>query len=119
MLAEGDAALRQTLEKQFTQAGFECVAVATGPEALESCVTYAPDALVMRLEIEGMSADEVVATLKRLPHTQQVKAVVYEMDLPEAQLQHVTNLAIPQNCMLKDLSVDKLIDRVMAVTGAK
>jgi CheY-like chemotaxis protein len=119
VLAEGDAVLRQTLERQFAQAGFECVAVATGPEALESCVTYAPDALVMRLECEGMSADEVVATLKRLPHTQQVKAVVYGMDLPEAQLQHVANLAIPQNCMLKDLSVDKLIDRVMAVTGAK
>ena len=40
------------------------------------------------------------------------------MDLPEAQLDHVANLDIPQNCMLKDLTVNTIIDRTMAVTGA-
>lgn len=119
VLAESDEALRKSLDQQFSRSGFEVVCVASGPEAVEACVTYAPDALVMRLECAGMSADEVVSTLKRLPRTKEMKTVVYGMDLPEAQLDHVANLTIPQNCMLKDLSVDALINRVMSVTGAK
>lgn len=119
VVAEGEMKLRQTLEVEFTQAGFEVAAVATGADALEACVTFQPDAVVMRLELEGMSADEVVALMKRLPHTRGVKAVVYGFDLPEAQLEHVANLDIPQNCMIKDLSVNTIIDRTMAVTGGK
>ncbi len=118
VIAESDATLRQTLEVEFAQAGFEVAAVATGPEALEACVTFKPDAVVMRLELEGMSADEVVGMLKRLPNTRGVQAVVYGFDLPEAQLEHVANLDIPQKCMLKDLTVNTIIDRTMAVTGA-
>lgn len=118
VVAESDSALRQTLEVEFTQAGFEVKTVGTGPEALESCVTLRPHALVMRLELAEMSADEVVAMLRRLPTTRKTQAVVYGMDLPEAQLEHVANLDIPQNCMLKDLTVNTIIDRTMAVTGA-
>ncbi|HRR34044.1 MAG TPA: response regulator [Kiritimatiellia bacterium] len=118
VVAESDPALRQTLEVEFTQAGFEVKAVETGPEALEACVTLRPHAIVMRLELEGMSADEVIAMLRRLPTTRETRAVVYGMDLPEAQLEHVANLDVPQNCMLKDLTVNTIIDRTMAVTGA-
>ena len=117
VVADGDPAFLKTLREQLTQAGFEVVTVTGGGGALEACVTYRPDALVMRLECGDMSADEVVAMLKRLPHTRQIKPVVYGIDLPEAHLEHVANLAIPQTSMLKDLTVDKLIDRVMAVTG--
>lgn len=118
VIADGDPTLRRTLESEFAQAGFQVAAVATGPEALESCVTFKPNAIVMRLELEGMSADEVVAMLKRLPNTRGVEAVVYGFDLPEAQLEHVANLDIPQTHMLKDLTVNTIIDRTMAVTGA-
>ncbi len=118
VIAEGDPILRQTLEKEFSQAGFVVRAVETGPEALEACVAAKPNALVMRLELQGMSADEVVGMLKRLPTTRDIQAVVYGFDLPEAQLEHVANLDIPQMCMLKDLTVNTIIDRTMAVTGA-
>jgi CheY-like chemotaxis protein len=117
VLADGDAKLRAKLQVEFASAGFDVTAVASGPEALEASVTAKPDAVVMRLELDGMSADEVVAMLRRLPHTRDTKAVVYGMDLPEAQLEHVANLNIPQSCMLKDLTVNTIIDRTMAVTG--
>lgn len=118
VVAEGDSKLRQTLCAEFASAGFEAEAVVSGPEAVEACVTARPDALVMRLELDEMSADEVVALLRRLPHTRAIRVVVYGLDLPEAQLEHVANLTIPPNCMLKDLTVNRIIDRVMAVTGA-
>ena len=109
--------LRQKLEVEFIQAGFDEKAVATGPEAVEACATQ-PHAIVMRLELAEMSADEVVAMLRRLPTTRETPAIVYGMDLPEAQLDHVANLDVPQTCMLKDLTVNSIIDRTMAVTGA-
>lgn len=119
VVAESDGALRQRLMAEFTRAGFDTEGVSNGPEALEACVTFKPDAIVMRLELDGMSADEVVAMLKRLPHTRETRAVVYGMDLPEAQLEHVANLDVPQNCMLRDLTLNTIIDRTMAVTGGK
>jgi len=119
VVAEGDRALRRTLELEFLQAGFEVSAVGTGPEALEACVTVKPHAVVMRLELDGMSADEVVAMLKRLPNTRDIRALVYGMDLPEAQVDHVANLDIPQACMMKDLTVNTIIDRTLSVTGGK
>ncbi len=119
VIAEGDDDLRHRLMAEFIGAGFDAEAVSNGSEALEACVTFKPDAVVMRLELEGMSADEVVAMLKRLPHTREMRAVVYGMDLPEAQLEHVANLNIPQTCMLKDLTINAIIDRTMAVTGGK
>ena len=116
VIADSDPKQLATLSNEFSLAGFSVVTAKTGPEALEASVKFTPDALVMRLELDGMSADEVAAMLGRLPNTRGVKVVVYGMDLPEADLQHVANLNIPQKHMLKDLSVNTLIDRVMAIT---
>ncbi len=118
VVADGDSDLLQTLELEFTRIGFDVRTAAKGAEALETAVTFKPDALVMRLELAGMSADEVVGMLKRLPNARNIKVVVYGLDLPEAQLQHVANLEIPQNRMIKDLSVNTIVDRTLAVTGA-
>jgi len=116
VVADSDPKLLALLETEFANAGFSVITAKAGPEALEACVKFTPDAIVMRLELDEMSADEVVAMLSRLPNTRNVKAVVYGMDLPEADLQHVANLNVPQRHMLKDLSVNLIIDRVMALT---
>jgi DNA-binding response OmpR family regulator len=116
VVAEGDPDLLAVIEQEFLKAGFEVVGVSTGLEAVEACIKYTPDALVLRLAQREMSSDEVLKMLHRLPHTSGLKAVVYGVELPDADLQHLANLDVPQNCLLKDLSVNTIIDRVMAVT---
>jgi len=116
VLAEHDIQLRSALASAFSKSGFDVAETTTGPEAFEACVTFKPDAIAMRLELDGMSADEIAALLKRLPTTRNITIIVYGMDLPEADLVHVANLAIPPNCMLKDLNINAIIDRVMSVT---
>lgn len=118
VVADGDPDFLQKLELEFTRIGFEVRTAADGAAALETTVMTKPEALIMRLELENMSSDEVVATLKRLPGSRDVKVLVYGIDLPEAQLQHVANLEIAQNHMIKDLSVNTIIDRTLAVIGA-
>jgi CheY-like chemotaxis protein len=116
VVAEWDQALLALLEEEFSKAGFSVVATSTGPEAIEACVKYTPDALVLRLEQKEMSGDEVVRMLRRLPNTRELKAIVYGVGLPEVDLHHLANLDVPQNCLLNDLSVNAIIDRVMAIT---
>jgi DNA-binding response OmpR family regulator len=116
VVSEADPALLALIEQEFLKAGFEVVGVSTGLEAIEACIKYTPDALVLRLEQREMSSDEVIKMLHRLPHTSGLKAVVYGVELPGVDLQHLANLDVPQSCLLKDLSVNTIIDRVMAVT---
>lgn len=116
VLAEKDPVLLETLAQEFSKTGFAVVTASTGPEAVEACIKFSPDAVVLRLEQQEMSADEVVRVLRRLPNTRELKAVVYGIELPEVDLQHVAQLDVPQTCMVKDLSVNAIIDRVMAIT---
>jgi len=116
LVADGDASTRQTLVREFSQAGFDVTAATTGLEAMEHAITIKPDAIVMRLELDGASADEIVTMLKRLPNTKNVKAVVYGIDLPESNLDHVANLRIPQACMVRNVAINTIIDRTMSIT---
>jgi CheY-like chemotaxis protein len=116
VVAEWDVALLKNLELDFSKSGFSVIPALTGPEAIEACIKYTPDALVLRLEQKEISGDEVIQMLRRLPNTRELKAVVYGVGLPEVDLQHLSNLDVPQPCLLKDLSVNAIIDRVMAIT---
>jgi DNA-binding response OmpR family regulator len=118
VIAETDIELRAQLKSEFAAAGFEVVTAADGAEAFEKSVETKPDAVVMRIDIDKMNANEVVAMLKRLPGTAATKAVIYGVELPEVDLDLVAELAVPQNCLVKDLTVNSIIDRVMHVTGA-
>lgn len=116
VVAEGDLALLKALEQDFLKSGFSVIPALTGPEAIEACIKFTPDALVLRLEQKEMSGDEVIRMLRRLPNTRDLKAIVYGVELPEVDLQHLANLDVPQTCLIKDLSVNAIIDRVMAIT---
>lgn len=118
VIGEPDAELKGVLRTEFAAAGFEVATASSGAEALEKSIEIKPDAVVMRLELDQMSANEVVAMLKRLPGTSDVSAVIYGVDLPGVDLDHVANLAVAQNCLVKDLDTNAIVDRVMHVTGA-
>ena len=118
VVAEPDAELNALLKTELSAAGFEVESVKDGAEALEKTIMIKPDALVMRLDIDKMSANEVVAMLKRLPAGADVRSIVYGAELPEVDLDHVANINVSQNCIVKDLNVNSIVDRVMNVTGA-
>lgn len=118
VVAEPDSALKDTLKAEFAAAGFAVQTAVNGTGALEEAIRMKPDAVVMRLQLDQMSANEVVAMLKRLPGTTDVKAVIYGVELPDVDLNHVAALAVPQNCLVKDLDSNAIVDRVMHVTGA-
>ncbi|MDA3923672.1 MAG: response regulator [Kiritimatiellae bacterium] len=118
VVAEPDQELKALLQSELTASGFQVESVSNGAEALEKAITIKPDAVVMRLDLDQMSANEVVAMLKRLPSGAELNFVIYGVDMPNVDLDHVANLSIPQNCIVRDLNVNSIVDRVMNVTGA-
>jgi DNA-binding response OmpR family regulator len=112
VLGENDPLLNKKLTAALAEAGCAVKACLTGPDALESAVTTRPAVLVLRLELPGMSADEVCRLLRRLPGTRLTPVVVYGVDAPDAQLEHVAGLDAAQVRLVQDLSVNHVLRAV-------
>ena len=60
-----------------------------------------------------MSADEVCRLLRRLPGTRTTPVVVYGVDVPGVQLEHVVALDEKSTRFVKDLSVDRIVQTAL------
>ncbi len=114
VLAEGDGTLNATLRNELQKAGFQVESVFNGPAALELAIMSKPDVIVVRLELEEMSADDIVATLRRLPNTRQIPIVVYGIAAPDALIEHVAQLNLSEVVAINDLSADKIVSAALA-----
>jgi DNA-binding response OmpR family regulator len=118
VLGESDFDFNAKLRDELTRAGFQVESVFKGPQTLELAVMSKPDAVVMRLELDDMSADEVLRTLRRLPTTQAIPVVVYGIDAPGARIEHVAQLDVTTARIVQDLSVDRIISTTLAAVAA-
>ena len=119
VLAEGDVAVNTALRADLQRAGFHVEAVFTGPAALELAVMSKPDVMVMRLELTDMSAQEVLATLRRLPNTRDVPVVVYGIAAPDALIEHVAQLDLDEIVAIKDCETDKIVNAALSAAVKK
>jgi CheY-like chemotaxis protein len=114
LLAESDPVFHETLSRSLAQAGCAVKSCFTGPDALEAAISERPAAIVLRLELAGMSADEVCRLLRRLPGTRATPLVVYGVDVPGVQLEHVAGLDEKTTRLVKDLSVDRIVQAALS-----
>ena len=82
--------------------------------ALELAIMSKPDVLVMRLELPEMSANEVLATLRRLPATRAMPVVVYGIATPDALIEHVAQLDLDEVVAIKDCAADKVVNAALS-----
>jgi DNA-binding response OmpR family regulator len=116
---ESDFDLNAKLREELTRAGFQVDAVYKGPQVLELVVMSKPDVVVLRLELDDMSADEILSTLRRLPSTQALPVVVYGIDVPGARIDHVAQLDIQSARIVEDLSVDRIVGAALAAVAGR
>ncbi|MBM4163933.1 MAG: response regulator [Lentisphaerae bacterium] len=116
VLAEGDAALAASLSVDLQRVGFQVEAVRTGPAALELAIVSKPDVVILRMELDGMNASEIVSTLRRIPNLRCLPIVVYGIAAPDALIEHVAMLDLSEIAAIKDVSADKIINAALAVT---
>lgn len=91
-LAEPNKGRHERMRRALEEAGYEVCSVFTGPDLLESVVLSPPGAVVMRLELPGQSADVLVPLLKGMGKTSEIPVIVYGVDAPDANLEHVAAL---------------------------
>lgn len=118
LVAEGDHVLNESLTQALTTAGCDVKSCFTGPDAIEAAVATRPAVIVLRLELAGMSADEVCRLLGRLPGTRLTPVVVYGLDAPGAQIEHVAGLDASITRLVRDLAVDRIVQAVLSAVQA-
>ncbi len=92
LLGEPDPSQREEIAKALRDSACEVRDFADGAELLEAAVMQPPAAILMRLEMEGQSADAVVGMLQKMPRTRDVHVIVYGIDAPDARIEHVAAL---------------------------
>lgn len=115
LVAEGDPLLGEQLAAALSAAGCSVTSCKTGPDAIEAAVMTHPAVIVLRLELPGMSADQVCKLLRRLPGTRAISVIVYGVDAAGAQLEHVAALDAPPTNLVKDLSVERIVQATLSV----
>ena len=114
LLAETDRLLNGELAAALTRAGCDVKSCFSGPDAIEAAITTRPSVIVLRLELAGMSADEVCRLLRRLPGSRATPVVTYGIDAPGAQIEHVAGLDATAVRLVKDLAPDRIVQAVLA-----
>lgn len=92
LIGESDKPINDRLRAALEKAGFEVESVFLGPDVLEAVIVGKPQIIILRLELEGMSADAILAVLEQIPNTAGIPAVVYGIDTPGVKLEHVEAL---------------------------
>lgn len=117
LLGEPDQEHRAAIARALRGAACEVREFAGGAELLESAVMQPPSAILMRLEMEGQSADAVVGMLQKMPRTRDVPVIVYGIDAPDARLEHVAALDDRHCEMLTSTEPQRLAAAVGRVFG--
>ena len=78
LLAEDEGGRRDTFIRVFTDAGFDVVAVSSGPEVVERTIVEKPDVLLLKLVMERMNGDAAAQVLGDIPSTQTIPVILYD-----------------------------------------
>jgi len=82
-IAETDAPTRDKIGAAFLDAGYLVHMVHSGTEAIEHIFTMVPEIALISFGLHDISGDAVIAKLKKMPKTQDVKFILYTEDKPE------------------------------------
>ncbi|MDD5708200.1 MAG: response regulator [Kiritimatiellae bacterium] len=98
LLGDSDKTRHTAMRQALTDAGFEVTGIFRGPDLLEAAILEPPAAIVMRLEMDGQSADSILPLLAQMNSTRAVPVVVYGLGAPDARIEHVAALD-DQRCL--------------------
>jgi len=64
LVVEDDVSVQETLKEYFSSNGYEVEIAADGPSGLDSCLTSAPAAALLDLQLPGMAGEELCRRIK-------------------------------------------------------
>jgi CheY-like chemotaxis protein len=109
VLAEGDHVQNETLTEMLTNAGCAVKSCFTGSDAVEAAIAMHPAAIILRMKLAGMPADEICSLLRRLPGSRNTPVIVYGVDQPGIDLAQVASLDAATTRIVKDTDVNRIV----------
>lgn len=82
-VAETDAQTCNKIGVALLSAGYVVHLVHSGTEAIEHIFSMVPDVAIINFTLNDIPGDAVIAKLKKMPKTQDVKFILYTEDTPE------------------------------------
>jgi len=114
LVVEDEPVPRRLLVLSLQKIGFEVIACADGPSALEAARTESPDAVVLDIRLPKMHGWDVLARLREDPLTSSIPVLVvtaYE----GAESQRLSTVTPPDAFLAKPYDVDRLRSEVVAL----
>ena len=105
-VAEADAQTCNKIGAALLSAGYVVHLVHSGTEAIEHIFSIVPEIAVISFALNDIPGDAVIAKLKKMPKTQDVKFILYAEDTPEK--------AIVAQEMSKKEGIDRFVKYQMA-----
>ena len=111
LVVEDEPALREPLEYQLVQEGFEVSAVADGKEALEAFASFHPDLVLLDVMLPGISGTEVCRRLRT-----ESNVPVIMLSAKDSEIDKVVGLELgADDYLAKPYSFRELLARVRAI----
>lgn len=92
LLIEDDMVFAAVLMKQAHEKGFKCLAASTGEDGVNLAFQYKPAAIILDLDLPGMSGHDVLSKLKNSPQVRHIP--VHIMSVNERSLQPIKSGAV-------------------------
>lgn len=72
LIVEDDLKFAGILKKQANEKGFKCLAAATGEDGLQLAMKYKPHAIILDIDLPGMSGEQVLSQIKANPEIRHI-----------------------------------------------
>jgi two-component system sensor histidine kinase/response regulator len=92
LVVDDHASTRSALVRLITLAGFECVGVATGPQALQFLSTAKPNLIILDGMMPDMDGLDVLRSINADPRLQGVPILFYSADSTPARIEQALAL---------------------------
>ncbi len=111
LIIEDDLEFAQILLKQANLKGFKCLSAATGEDGLLLTAKYAPQAIILDMQLPGINGNKVLLELKANPSVRSIP--VHIISANERSLESLKEGAV--ECLMKPIDkndLDKAFNRI-------
>jgi CheY-like chemotaxis protein len=119
LLIESDAAFAREMTEALERKGFQAHVTADGKEGLDAARDLGPDAIVLCVELPGMSGYSICNKLKKDQDLKGVPLLITSAEAtPETFEQHKKLKARAEDYLIKPFDGATLVERIGALVGA-
>ena len=119
LIVDDVAIFRELLEHALTHAGFRVTSAASGPVALASLRSRAPDAVLLDVEMPGLDGVAVLKRMRENPALRNIPVLMLSATTDRTRIVQAARHGIRGYVVKSSVSMRDLVERVRSLTSAQ